>query len=191
MNTIDHNAAQLDALRLSEALRRRLVDFCCDDRYSRDPDLTRICRDLWGGTPDDGGLVSDLWVEGAFPAKPSDATLQTLAGNGMFDAGLARLLHDAGAVPEDRPLYEHQKEAILHCQQDGSLEGRPALVVTAGTGTGKTECFLLPLLNDLFKNPSIPGSGMKCLILYPMNALVNDQVDRLYGWLRGQSQSKV
>ncbi|HQU46432.1 MAG TPA: hypothetical protein PK867_26735, partial [Pirellulales bacterium] len=32
------------------------------------------------------------------------------------------------------------------------------------------------------------GSGIRCLILYPMNALVNDQVDRLYGWLRDQTR---
>lgn len=191
MNTTDHSAAQLDALRLSSALRRRLVDFCCDVRYSRDPDLSRICREIWEGAPDDGGLVSDLWVEGAFPAKPSDATLKTLAEDGVFDSGLVRVLHDAGAVPENRPLYEHQKEAILRCQQHGSTEERPALVVTARTGTGKTECFLLPMLNDLFKHPSVPGSGMKCLILYPMNALVNDQVDRLFDWLHGQSKVRL
>ena len=63
--------AQLDALRLTEALRKRLVDFATDDHFARDPALGDLCRRLWGGSPRDGGLISELWVEGAFPAEPS------------------------------------------------------------------------------------------------------------------------
>ena len=62
----------------------------------------------------------------------------------------------------------------------------------AGTGAGKTEAFLLPMLNQLANTPRQENnSGIRCLILYPMNALVNDQVDRLYGWLRGQDRIKL
>ena len=60
--------------------------------------------------------------------------------------------------------------------------------MTAGTGAGKTEAFLLPILDDLYRNPPRDRQGAKCLILYPMNALVNDQVDRLYEWLKGQDK---
>ena len=62
------------------------------------------------------------------------------------------------------------------------------MVVTAGTGAGKTEAFLLPILNDLYQDPPEEKHGAKCIILYPMNALVNDQVDRLYNWLEDQAQ---
>ena len=62
---------------------------------------------------------------------------------------------------------------------------KPSLVITAGTGAGKTEAFLLPILAGLWKQPRAPNEhGMRCLILYPMNALVTDQVTRLYELLK-------
>ncbi|WP_417385359.1 DEAD/DEAH box helicase [Gimesia sp.] len=104
----------------------------------------------------------------------------------MFNTDLVRILDESGAVPSSRLLYEHQKYSIVEAQSRGETGERPAIVVTAGTGAGKTECFLLPILNDLFMN-SENRPGVKCIILYPMNALVNDQVDRLYSWLKGQN----
>lgn len=183
---IGSTSAQLDALRLSDAVRQRLVNFSCDDQFARDPKLTEICRRLWQGAPETGGLLSELWVEGAYPAKRSESNLLSLAHSGKFDSDLCRILNDAGAMPSERWLYTHQKDAVLQAQEISETGERPAIVISAGTGSGKTECFLLPVLNDLFRNPA-RASGIKCLILYPMNALVNDQVDRLYGWLKGQS----
>ncbi len=190
MNAESQRAAQLDALRVAEALRRRLVNFSTDDRFARDPKLNEICRHIWAGDASGGGVLSDLWVEGAFPAKRSDASLESLAAAGSFNSDLVRILDNSGAVPSTRLLYEHQKESILQAQSRGEDGESPALVVTAGTGAGKTECFLLPILNDLLED-SGSRPGVKCIILYPMNALVNDQVDRLYSWLRGQVAVRV
>ena len=97
------------------------------------------------------------------------------------------MLDSSGAVPGYRKLYTHQLEAIENAQP-GDTGKRPALVVTAGTGAGKTESFLLPILNDLYRNPPMEGQGAKCIILYPLNALVNDQVERLYSWLKDQTR---
>lgn len=180
--------AQLDALGMTEAVRERLVDFALDDHFVRDKTLSDICRRIWSGPPETGGLLSELWVEGAFPAKDSDATLDGLAASHQFNADLCNLLDNNEAVPRLRFLFTHQLESILRTQNIGRQGERPAVVVTAGTGTGKTECFLLPILNELFNVPRRATGGIQCLILYPMNALVNDQVDRLYHWLRGQDR---
>ena len=74
--------SQLDALRLSENLRRRMVDFAMDDNFVRDSELSDICRSIWGGPPSEGGLISDLWVEGAFPSKSSPHSLDSLVSEG-------------------------------------------------------------------------------------------------------------
>lgn len=177
--------SQLDAINFSEALKKRLVDFSLDNNFVRDSKLNYICRSLWSGNPKEGGLVSDLWVEGAFPAMTSDKTLLTLVEEGKYPLELCNHLDSGGAVPQNRPLYEHQQEAIIKAQEEYPNQAKPALVVTAGTGAGKTESFLLPILRDLYQTPST-GNGVKCILLYPMNALVNDQVDRLYAWLKGQ-----
>ena len=179
--------AQLDALGLTNALSRRMVDFAVDDNFVRDPALSKIIRDIWSSPPDRGGLLSDLWVEGAFPSKTGQASLDDLVSAGKFNPTLRDVLDSPTAMPRDRKLYTHQLEAIEKAQS-GTPGQCPAVVVTAGTGAGKTEAFLLPILNDLYQNPPQEQHGAKCIILYPMNALVNDQVDRLYNWLKEQTQ---
>ncbi len=182
--------AQLDALQLSEKIRKRLTDFCVDDNFVNDPKLADICRELWSSTPQNGGLLSDLWVEGNFPAEQSDWTLAKLVDAGKFNTQLRDQLDKTGAVPSERPLYTHQYEALC-CAEDLKKQAeKQAVVVTAGTGTGKTEAFLLPILNALYTS-STKQEGVKCIILYPMNALVNDQVDRLYSWLEGQTHIRL
>jgi DEAD/DEAH box helicase domain-containing protein len=175
--------SQLDALGLVRALRERLVDFSVDDSFVRDPHVQQACRDLWSAPAEGGGLVTDLWVEAAFPAAAGTETLEMLAGSGSFPAELCRHLDRRGVFPIDRRLFEHQSASLLHARSPTSP--RPVLVITAPTGGGKTESFLLPVLADLERTPR-DGGGVRCIILYPLNALVNDQVDRLYGWLRGQ-----
>jgi DEAD/DEAH box helicase domain-containing protein len=187
-------AAQLDALALTETVRQRIVDFTLDSNYVRDPAVNTVCRSLWSGSPDTGGLVADPWIEGAFPAEIAQGRPQTLGEltqDGKFNAALGTHLDKPERVPSSRSLYTHQREAIWLAQQPTPGGLRPALVVTAGTGAGKTESFLLPLLNDLAQardanGPDWQQSGVKVLILYPMNALVNDQVDRIYEWLKKQ-----
>jgi DEAD/DEAH box helicase domain-containing protein len=178
----------LDALRLTDSLRQRLVDFTADDHHVRDTNLRDIVRAIWSGPPSEGGLTGDLWVESSPPAMASKRCLDDLVRARKFDARLADQLDRTRAVPRSRPLYEHQLQAI-EAARAAEKANRPALVVTAPTGAGKTESFLLPVLDDLQTVPRATGlRGVRSLILYPMNALVNDQVERLYSWLRGQDR---
>lgn len=95
-------------------------------------------------------------------------------------------------MPKSRLLYEHQAESFRQAAGDAGSTEKPAVLVTAGTGAGKTESFLLPMLHLLStEERSTQSQGIRCLILYPMNALVNDQVDRLYGWLKGQERLRL
>lgn len=79
------------------------------------------------------------------------------------------------SVHGDRPLYRHQQEAIQK-----AFFGRNVIVAT-GTGSGKTEAFLYPVLLHLYQEylKGQLGPGVRALILYPMNALANDQRERL------------
>lgn len=174
----------LDAIRLADTLRKRLVDFTMDDQYVRDEQLRDICKRIWEGRPEDGGLISDLWVEGAFAAKSSGETLRDLVEREIFNRKLCAHLDEH--IPADRPLYLHQREAIVRASRGDN----PAMLITASTGAGKTEAFLLPMLNELYTRER-RGRGVQCIILYPMNALVNDQVERLYELLQKQSHLKL
>ncbi|KAF5055625.1 ATP-dependent RNA helicase RhlE [anaerobic digester metagenome] len=77
------------------------------------------------------------------------------------------------------PPYDHQAEALEHTFATPFRD----LVVTTGTGSGKTETFLLPILGRLateaVNGQSFSTRAVRALLLYPMNALVNDQLGRL------------
>ncbi len=127
--------------------------------------------------------MSDLWIEGTVPHKLSEHDLGGLAREGEFPLRLAEHLGRRGIFPPGQKLYSHQEESLRASNQTGA---RPAVIVTAGTGGGKTEAFLFPMLQAIEDAPRQPFGGVQALILYPMNALVNDQVDRLTNWLAGQ-----
>ena len=84
---------------------------------------------------------------------------------------------DIGLTP-----YGHQAEAFarLSTADLGPDKPRPLpTLVTTGTGSGKTEAFLYPILDHVLRARRDGVTGMKALILYPMNALANDQAKRL------------
>lgn len=85
------------------------------------------------------------------------------------DAGLLE------AVQRNRPLYRHQEDAMRRVSQGHNV------VVATGTGSGKTETFLYPILLHLYEEFQTGSleAGVRAVILYPMNALANDQRDRL------------
>jgi ATP-dependent helicase YprA (DUF1998 family) len=108
------------------------------------------------------------------PGKSFDALAAPAGARAIYKVATtppSPLLHD--------PPYEHQALSI-----EETLANGRSLVVMTGTGSGKTECFLLPILGKLadeamqrpaqFRVPAV-----RALILYPMNALVNDQLGRL------------
>ena len=79
------------------------------------------------------------------------------------------------AINGDRELYLHQEEAIKKVSRGDNI------IVATGTGSGKTESFLMPILLHLYQeflNGTL-SPGVRALILYPMNALANDQRERL------------
>jgi DEAD/DEAH box helicase domain-containing protein len=76
-------------------------------------------------------------------------------------------------LPEDFRPYRHQE---LAWERLDSRAGRSTLVAT-GTGSGKTECFLFPILDHCYRHRGKPG--IKAILIYPMNALATDQARRL------------
>lgn len=80
--------------------------------------------------------------------------------------------------------YKHQVEAWK------SLKAEPcrSAIISTGTASGKTECFLVPILDDLvreYEQLRRPLVGVRALFLYPLNALINSQRERLAAWTAG------
>lgn len=79
-----------------------------------------------------------------------------------------------------RNLYLHQEMAVRKTNENKNL------IVTTGTGSGKTECFIIPIINHLLreKEKGTLSSGVRAILIYPMNALANDQMKRLRNLLK-------
>lgn len=121
--------------------------------------------------------------------------------NGMFKGPYVRLRLPFRAAAdgwrnslewyEGFPPYGHQAAAFqrLTSLDLGPSKPRPLpTLVTTGTGSGKTESFLIPLLDHVRRAKRQGVTGVKAIILYPMNALANDQAKRLTGMLTTQPE---
>ena len=90
---------------------------------------------------------------------------------------------------QERKLYDHQYAALKEAHLN-----RKHIVVTTGTGSGKTECFLLPVIADLVKESKYWGKtrrrALRTMILYPLNALAEDQMIRLRKALNSHKEDK-
>jgi DEAD/DEAH box helicase domain-containing protein len=151
------------------------------------------------------GILAQPPLLETVPVYPSDGTTLAQISRELakIDDGYGDLAEIAkGLFPAGRTLYEHQKRGLLETIRYGK-----DLVVTTGTGSGKTETFLLPLLAQLARESatwevaSRPSkdrkwwthnkervsqwahmnrpTALRALVLYPLNALVEDQLRRL------------
>ncbi|MBI2907076.1 MAG: DEAD/DEAH box helicase [Chloroflexi bacterium] len=119
---------------------------------------------------DAGHLSKGPYLEGTQVFKRGDTPRALLRSLGLQpDEGFLK------ALEGDRPLYQHQEQAIRQVHEGSNV------IVATGTGSGKTEAFLYPILVHLYQE-FITGKlcpGVRALVLYPMNALANDQRERL------------
>lgn len=118
-----------------------------------------------------GRLIKGPYVE-SLADFPKGHSLEQLVGNGVLHEGFA-LLDDpdqGSASPYRRPLHAHQEDAIKRVASGENV------IVATGTGSGKTECFLFPIIDSLLKANIGFQPGVRAIIVYPMNALANDQL---------------
>ncbi|MGW2540274.1 DEAD/DEAH box helicase, partial [Kitasatospora sp. NPDC001574] len=79
--------------------------------------------------------------------------------------------------------YAHQARAFARLGSANGHVPQPTMVTT-GTGSGKTESFLIPVLDHCRREKAAGRRGVKAVLLYPMNALATDQALRINDYLR-------
>ena len=130
------------------------------------------------------GALKDFLATGF---GPSNAALRDVMDRFLAEAGNLiagphlsidlpfQLAPDGGEPFPDIPLgfvpYRHQRTAFERLG-----DGRSTVIAT-GTGSGKTECFLYPVLDHCRRQSGNPG--VKAILVYPMNALASDQSRRI------------
>jgi ATP-dependent helicase YprA (DUF1998 family) len=136
-----------------------------------------------------GSYLADPVFEASFGWREANKTFGQLGSTGLLHAELLAALQkpyrkglsEDYSFPGDRHPYSHQLEAW-----QALIESQRSILVSSGTGSGKTECFLIPILNDLAteltQRQKAPLTGVRALFLYPLNALIKSQRDRLVAW---------
>ncbi|MFV8301004.1 DEAD/DEAH box helicase [Mycolicibacterium fortuitum] len=147
-------------------LREGLTDYLATTFALTDPDAQAVLTDFIGDS--DNGMFKGPYVRLRLPFAPAD--------NGWRD--------HLNWVPGDFTPYGHQARAFGRLSTQHQERPQPTLVTT-GTGSGKTEAFLYPILDHVLRAKKSGVTGMKALILYPMNALANDQAERLAKLISG------
>jgi superfamily II DNA or RNA helicase/very-short-patch-repair endonuclease len=99
------------------------------------------------------------------PSFESGGKVADLVNEGILVRDFNNIFYDDAG--ETWSLYKHQTEAIK------KSENNKGFIVTSGTGSGKSLTFITTIFNYLFKNPGQPG--IKAIIVYPLNALINSQ----------------
>lgn len=157
-----------DPMNLAEEVEERYKRYLETTFYFKDHVLRKSFKEALGS----GHLSKGPYLE-ATPVykrgKRIGELLQELLPNPP-DEGFLKALWG------DRPLYIHQERAIQKVFGESHN-----VVVATGTASGKTETFLYPILLHLYRE-FLAGQlehGVRALILYPMNALANDQRERL------------
>ena len=89
--------------------------------------------------------------------------------------------------------YEHQVACWQYLMDGVDPNNRPSMVITTGTGSGKTECFMIPVIQDIAQqvkaemqacNGNRPYRKLKAIFIYPLNALMSDQKDRINKFIK-------
>ncbi|WP_421566795.1 DEAD/DEAH box helicase [Ochrobactrum sp. EDr1-4] len=173
---------------LSE-IRRRSAEAIISQSGIRDIHLVNHLRQVFNAeTAAAGGLLQQPIIEGAHPFIPAVVNMAHVPSKVLHPRfvevidGLAE--GSDYRFPKTRRPFRHQLEAWEHLSKQGDPQ---SVLVTSGTGSGKTECFLFPILSDLVSQAT--GSkgtieGVQAIMLYPLNALIESQRERLSAWTR-------
>jgi len=125
------------------------------------------------------------WPEPLVQINPNyqrQGTVQKLVAQGILHAACAEIFQvgKSEGSPEPLHLYKHQMEALAKGQE------RQSYVVTTGTGSGKSLSFFIPIIDRILKAKQSDGKAhTRAIVIYPMNALANSQLEELDKFLHG------
>lgn len=155
-------------------IEQRIIDTVLSLWATGDASMQQYLRSILA----DEKVLAKPVFQNMFPWEPSVNTFGQLGD--IFNQNFIQLL-DAIDNPEyqfpaNRHPYLHQEKSW----RSAILENK-SILVTTGTGSGKTECFMLPVLHDIFIN-SPDSEGVNAIFLYPLNALIGSQKKRMHEW---------
>ena len=161
--------AELDPLRFKNHLGdvlARYITTAAPVSSARAPRLSKAIAEACAKA----GLVKGPFVE-SLPDFEKGGSIKQLVEEGV--------LHEAWAELESSEEGRRLFERLLHLHQTAAIGHDENYLVATGTGSGKTEAFLFPLVDDLLRQGNLQEPGVRVILVYPLNALANDQMHRI------------
>ena len=159
----------MDVFDLRQQLIADYESFVTSFLQFRDPRIASHVRQQL----DDGHLWPEAMV-GLNPNFEPGGTIADLVADGRLHptcADVFRIGKSAGSAGAELRLHRHQTEAIEAARRNANY------VLTTGTGSGKSLSYIVPIVDHVLRTGS--GKGIKAIVVYPMNALANSQLEEL------------
>ena len=123
-------------------------------------------------------IMADVVFQNTFPWEDSSKKFEEVTSvfSKKFIKSLDSITDPEYQFPNNRKPYKHQLKSW-----ESLLNSKKSIAVTTGTGSGKTECFMLPVLQDIKENCE-NTQGVNAIFLYPLNALIASQRKRMHAW---------
>ncbi|MDR9766649.1 DEAD/DEAH box helicase [Shewanella baltica] len=190
------NQLQIKNHSLRQYLTQQLkAKFGLDGSFLADPLIEATFGWKSASTPECQNSMADLAEKGILTKRLVQVMDQAPAHPSLksddAEKGITRIEYDDDFPEKDDPRWPASRAPYAHQLEAWEILGQEkptSTVVTAGTGSGKSECFMIPLLDDMSKLSDCsegPLIGVQAIMLYPLNALINSQRDRLSAWTRG------
>lgn len=187
----------MDFLKFYKTAQEELVNAIVGMFAKGEPEYAKHLRYILTQIPEEK-LMREPVFQSMFPYETDPySTTQDLVSTGLLDQdfvdimdsakqyherrpGLAQGTVDGMEFPKNREPYIHQVQAWTEL-----LKNKKSIIVSTGTSSGKTECFTVPILQDLLREKKAdPNVGVQAIFLYPLNALIASQRQRVDAWLK-------
>ena len=161
----------LDIFDLDGALMGDYAQFARSFSLIKAPDIDESVRALYES--------GRFWPEPLISINPHyepGATVTALAADGTLHPETAKVFRDGEGKP--LRLHRHQSQAVVKGTTGQSF------VVTSGTGSGKSLCFFVPIVDAAIRARAAgKPQATRAIIVYPMNALANSQLEEINRYL--------
>lgn len=181
-----------DAVNTYQKIREKYVQFVLDYATGSYPNfgervrwekMRAYLKQIWESDDPSKTMFARPVLETLFPYPASGKSVKELIAEGVLHPSMTNYVAKF-LLEEGNSLYKHQLSAVKTSKERN-------IIVASGTGSGKTECFLYSMLNNLLFSEtaeSLKEPGVRILLIYPMNALVKDQLKRIVGLLKGSPE---
>jgi superfamily II DNA/RNA helicase len=166
--TLAVSGGELDIFGLDRALIDRYAGFARSFSEIRAPEIKAQIDAAYAD--------QRFWPEPLVTINPrfeAGQSIDQLVAQKVLDPALAQIF---AAGPDRKPLglHRHQERAVAKARNGESF------IVTTGTGSGKSLCFFVPIVDAIVRAKGAgEGARTRAIIIYPMNALANSQLEEL------------